>query len=59
MRKLIDLKFNAETDRSKILSDTKDKTGIYQWTHLESSKRYIGSAVDLSKRLIYYYNKNY
>jgi hypothetical protein len=25
---------NAETDRSKILSDTKDKTRIYQWTHL-------------------------
>jgi len=50
---------NAETDRFKILLGNKGKTGIYQWTHLKSSKRYIGSAVDLSKRLMYYYNKNY
>jgi group I intron endonuclease len=46
---------NAETDKSKILFDNKGKTGIYQWTHKGSGKIYIGSAVDLSKRLKKYY----
>jgi len=50
---------NAETDRSQILSDNKDKAGIYQWTHIESGKIYIGSAFDLSKRLKNYFNKSY
>jgi group I intron endonuclease len=50
---------NAETDKSKNLTDTKDKTGIYQWIHIESNKRYVGSVVDLSKRLMYYYNKSF
>jgi hypothetical protein len=45
---------NAETDRSKILLD--NKAGIYKWTHIESGKIYIGSAIDLSKRLIKYYS---
>ena len=47
---------NAETDKSKILSDNKGKAGIYQWTHIESGKIYIGSAIDLSKRLNRYYS---
>jgi GIY-YIG catalytic domain len=50
---------NAETEKSKILKDNKEKAGIYQWKHLESGKIYVGSAFDLSKRLKYYYNKNY
>lgn len=33
-----------------------NKTGIYLWTHKESGKKYIGSAVDLSKRLSRYYS---
>lgn len=27
---------NALTDKSKILADNKGKSGIYQWTYLES-----------------------
>ena len=50
---------NAETDKLQILSDNKGKAGIYQWTHIESNKSYIGSAVDLSKRLKNYYSKSY
>src|SRR5690349_16541872 len=42
---------NAETDKLQILKDNKGKAGIYQWTHIESGKTYIGSAVDLSRRL--------
>jgi group I intron endonuclease len=47
---------NVESNKSIILSDNKDKAGIYQWTHLESNKIYIGSAVDLSKRFKNYYS---
>jgi group I intron endonuclease len=50
---------NAETDRSQILSDNKGKAGVYQWKHNKSSKIYIGSAVDLSKRFRCYYSKTY
>lgn len=47
---------NTETDKSQILSDNKGKTGIYLWTNKESGKRYVGSAVDLSRRLKDYYS---
>jgi len=47
---------NADIDKFKILSDNKDKTGIYQWQHLESGKSYVGSAMDLSVRIRRYYN---
>jgi group I intron endonuclease len=50
---------NAETDKSKIFTDTKGKTGIYQWTHKESGKVYIGSAFNLAERLGRYFSKNY
>ena len=50
---------NPESDKLKILSDTKGKAGIYQWTHRESGKIYIGSTVDLSKRSKNYYSKSY
>jgi len=47
---------NTDTSKSQILKDNFDRTGIYQWTHIESGKIYIGSAVDLSIRLKYYYS---
>ena len=47
---------NGETDKSKIINDNKGKTGIYQWTHRKSNKKYIGSAIDLSRRLRDYYS---
>lgn len=50
---------NADSDKSKIKSDLKGKSGIYLWTHKESGKTYIGSAADLSKRLKNYFNKSY
>ena len=53
------LVYNPEKDKAQIFKETKNRTGIYQWTHLESGKIYIGSAIDLSKRLYCYYNKAY
>ena len=51
--------FNPDTARSQILADNKGKAGIYQWTHKESGKTYIGSAVNLSKRMRTYYSIGY
>jgi hypothetical protein len=51
--------YNAEIDKAKILSDNKGKTGIYLWRHNESGKIYIGSALDLNKRLRNYCSKSY
>lgn len=48
-----------DRDKSRILSDLKGKTGIYMWTHKESSRVYIGSALDLSNRLGYYYTPSW
>jgi hypothetical protein len=50
---------NADTHKLKIISDNKRKAGTYLWTHLESGKKYIGSSVDLSRRLRSYFNLNY
>jgi group I intron endonuclease len=47
---------NADTERLQILKDNKGKSGLYLWTHRETGKRYVGSAVDLSKRLKNYYS---
>jgi group I intron endonuclease len=47
---------NADTDKSNILADNKGKAGIYLWKHKELEKMYIGSAVNLSLRLSYYYS---
>jgi hypothetical protein len=47
---------NAETDRLEILSNNKNKAGIYQWIHKESEKLYISSVEYLSKRLKDYYS---
>jgi group I intron endonuclease len=47
---------NTETEKKQILSENKGKAGIYMWTHNESSKIYVGSAVNLSTRLSNYYS---
>ena len=42
-----------------ILTENKNKTGIYMWTNNLTNKSYIGSAIDLSNRLKNYYNVSY
>uniref|UniRef100_UPI0030E18AC6 hypothetical protein n=1 Tax=Dematophora necatrix TaxID=2751867 RepID=UPI0030E18AC6 len=49
---------NAEEHKLMILADNRNKVGIYMWTHLESSKKYIGSSVNLSRRFSYYFSSN-
>lgn len=50
---------NVEINKLQILLDNKGLAGIYMFTHIESGKKYIGSAVDLSKRFSLYYSKSY
>ena len=49
---------NAETDKLKILSDNKGRTGIYQWQHVESGNIYVGSGMDLSARIKSYFSES-
>lgn len=50
---------NADLDKYIIYKENKNKAGIYRWTHKESNKSYVGSAIDLSNRLKNYYNLSY
>ena len=50
---------NSDILKLSILNDNKDKSGIYRWTHMASGKSYVGSAINLHKRLKNYYNISY
>lgn len=50
---------NAETCRLILFKDNRNKSGVYRWTHIASGKYYIGSAIDISKRLKSYYSAYY
>lgn len=41
---------------SQILSENRDKSGIYLWTNNKNSKTYVGSSINLSKRFLKYFN---
>ena len=45
--------------KNNILSENKNKSGIYSWKNLINDKQYIGSAIDFSKRLEKYYSTAY
>jgi hypothetical protein len=47
---------NADICKDQILSDNKNKSGIYMWKNTLNGKCYIGSAEDLSCRLSFYYS---
>lgn len=50
---------NADTLKLDILSQNKNKIGIYMWTNKVTNKSYIGSAKNISNRLKNYYNISY
>ena len=49
---------NAATDKARILTENRNKSGIYSWTKI-NGKVYIGSAQNISKRFNQYFNPNY
>ena len=44
---------DLEAQKEKILKKNKGKAGIYKWINNTTGDTYIGSAVDLRKRLVY------
>jgi GIY-YIG catalytic domain/NUMOD1 domain len=50
--------FDADKDKLDILNYVKGKTGIYMWINKLNRKKYVGSSVDLRRRLLEYYNVN-
>lgn len=49
---------DADLDKLDILKYIKGKAGIYMWTNKLNGKNYVGSSVDLRRRLLEYYNVN-
>lgn len=47
---------NADTAKQVIIKEIKGKAGIYRWINNNNGKSYVGSSVDLSKRLYRYYS---
>ena len=45
--------------RKSIIKENKGKSGIYKWTNKITNDIYIGQSIDLSKRLIKYFNLSY
>jgi hypothetical protein len=50
---------NADTQRLVILKDNRKRAGVYRWVNKLSGKSYVGSSVDLARRLKYYYNLSF
>lgn len=49
---------NPDKDKLKILDEVGKKPGIYMWTNKIDNKSYIGSSVNLKRRLLEYFNAN-
>lgn len=50
---------NLESEKSSIYADNRDKSGIYLWRNKINGKTYVGSSVNLTKRLKNYFNESY
>ena len=60
-RPIIPIKMYANADIQKldILLDNKNKSGVYCFTNLTSGKKYVGSSVDLRRRLLQYFSVSF
>jgi hypothetical protein len=50
---------NADTQKLQILKENKARSGIYLWKNNINGKTYIGSSINLGKRLTSYYNYDF
>ena len=50
---------NADLQKQNIINENKNKSGIYQWVNILNGKTYIGSSVNLGRRLKQYYTYSY
>jgi len=49
--------FNLDTNKSIIYKENKGKSGIYRLNNIITNKSYVGSSINLGKRLSMYYSK--
>jgi hypothetical protein len=49
----------ADVLKFQVYLENQGKSGIYSWINLINGKQYVGSAVDLRKRMISYYSLKY
>lgn len=47
---------NADVQKNELLLENKNRSGIYRWVNKLNNKIYIGSAINLYKRFLVYYN---
>lgn len=47
---------NADTNKSNIYEENRDKSGVYRWVNEINGKSYIGSSISLSKTFSIYYS---
>ncbi len=47
---------NADVEKREIIKEIKGKAGVYRWINNNNGKCYVGSSVDLSKRLYRYFS---
>jgi hypothetical protein len=50
---------NADTQKLTIISDNKNKVGIYRWINTLNQKTYVGSSINLSLRFKSYFSISY
>jgi excinuclease UvrABC nuclease subunit len=50
---------NADLQKREIYLNCKNKSGIYMWLNNINGKRYIGSSIDLKRRISSYYSVGY
>lgn len=48
--------FNTYAQRSKIIKDNKNKSGIYRWINIKTGHFYVGSSIDLGRRFSHYFS---
>lgn len=50
---------NVDVLKLNILTENKNKSGVYCFTNLTSGKKYVGSSVDLRRRLLQYFSVSF
>jgi GIY-YIG catalytic domain len=50
---------NADTKKVRIIKENKGKSAVYCWVNKVNGYKYVGSSINLSKRLLQYFNTEY
>jgi NADH-ubiquinone oxidoreductase chain 4 len=50
---------NADLEKHQIIYENSGRAGIYMWKNLSTGKKYVGSSINLRRRLLGYFNVAY